>query len=317
MSQEGQLLERKSLRAVLGNSANWAELAKECIAFANAVGGVLEIGIEDDAESPPADQRIPSELPEQVCRKLADRTVNVQILPRIVAATDGGQYLELRVPRASAVASTTDGRYFLRVADQSRPITGDDVMRLANERTSLAWETQTTLGMSRKDADPVQRDRLLTALRRSDRVKSSVKERTDDELLDHYLLAEGPVLTNLGVLCIGSRSQRARLTTAPVIQAVKYDQHGQKVNKLVWDDYTRSPIELIESVWSEIPDFREHYELPDGLYRQEVPAYDEEVVRELLVNALVHRPYTHRGDIFVNLHPDRLELVNPAPSRSA
>jgi ATP-dependent DNA helicase RecG len=35
------------------------------------------------------------------------------------------------------------------------------------------------------------------------------------------------------------------------------------------------------------------------------------VVRELLVNALVHRPYTQGGDIFLNLHPDRLEVVNP------
>ncbi len=29
------------------------------------------------------------------------------------------------------------------------------------------------------------------------------------------------------------------------------------------------------------------------------------------MNALVHRPYTHRGDIFLNLHPYRLEVVNP------
>jgi ATP-dependent DNA helicase RecG len=42
-----------------------------------------------------------------------------------------------------------------------------------------------------------------------------------------------------------------------------------------------------------------------------VPVYDEIVVRELLVNALVHRPYTQRGDIFLNLYPDRLEVVNP------
>jgi len=27
----------------------------------------------------------------------------------------------------------------------------------------------------------------------------------------------------------------------------------------------------------------------------------------------VHRPYTQRGDIFLNLHPDRLEVVNPGP----
>ena len=60
-------------------------------------------------------------------------------------------------------------------------------------------------------------------------------------------------------------------------------------------------------------DFRERYEVPDGLYRQHVPAFDEVVVRELLVNALVHRPYTQRGDIFLNLHPDRLEVVNPGP----
>jgi ATP-dependent DNA helicase RecG len=48
-----------------------------------------------------------------------------------------------------------------------------------------------------------------------------------------------------------------------------------------------------------------------GLLRQKLPAYDQRVVRELLVNALVHRPYTQRGDILLNLHPDRLEVVNP------
>ena len=49
------------------------------------------------------------------------------------------------------------------------------------------------------------------------------------------------------------------------------------------------------------------------MFRTKLPAFDEAVVRELLVNALVHRPYTQRGDIFLNLHPDRLEVVNPGP----
>jgi len=60
-----------------------------------------------------------------------------------------------------------------------------------------------------------------------------------------------------------------------------------------------------------VPDWRETYELPDGLYRKEVPHFDEVVIRELLANALAHRPYTTRGDIFVNLYPDRLEVHNP------
>jgi ATP-dependent DNA helicase RecG len=67
----------------------------------------------------------------------------------------------------------------------------------------------------------------------------------------------------------------------------------------------------VDAVWEQVPDFRESYELPDGMFRQSVSAFEEPVIRELLVNALVHRPYTQRGDIFLNLHPDRLEVVNP------
>ena len=313
MSQEGQLLDQKSLRAVTGKTADWNEIAKDRIAFSNATGGRLLLGIEDGQDAPPVGQHIPADLPDTVRRKLADRTVNVAVLPDVVTAPNGGQYIELRIPRALSVASTTDGRYFLRVADQSKPVTGEDVMRLASERSALPWETQTTLHISRADADASKRDKLLQALRASDRVKASVKEKSDDELLDHYQLAQGHDLTNLGVLCLGRQHHRAQLTTAPVIQFIKYDERGQKVNKLVWDDHTQSPMEMIEAVWLEVPDFRERYELPDGLYRQNVPAFDEIVVRELLVNALVHRPYTQRGDIFLNLHPDRLEVVNPGP----
>lgn len=54
---------------------------------------------------------------------------------------------------------------------------------------------------------------------------------------------------------------------------------------------------------------REHRKLPDGLYRQNMPAFDEVVVREQLVNALAHRLYTQRGDIPSSLHPDLLEVV--------
>jgi ATP-dependent DNA helicase RecG len=313
LSQEGQLLDKKSLRSVTGKTANWPELAKDCIAFANSVGGRLLIGIEDTENSPPAGQRITSDLPDLIRRKIAECTVNVTVLPNIQTNQGGDEYIELRIPRATSVASTSDGRYFLRIADQSKPITGDDVLRLAGERSALPWETLTSLLIPRASADLSKLEKLVTQLRASDRVKPSVKEKSNDELLDHYQLARDQCLTNLGVLSIGQQHHRAQLASAPVIQFIKFDDREQKVNKLVWDDQTASPMELIDAVWQEIADFRERYELPDGLYRQYVPAFDEIVVRELLVNALVHRPYTQRGDIFLNLYPDRLEVVNPGP----
>lgn len=313
MSQEGQLLDKKSLRSVMGKTADWKELSKDCVAFANASGGHLLVGIEDDQDEPSADQRIPDDLADTIRRRVAERTVNVVALPKVVTAPNGGQYIDVGIPRSVAVASTTDGHYFLRVADQSKPVVGDDVLRLASERAALPWETQTTLRISRSEVDPASCERLIVALRASDRVKPSIKEKTVDETLDHYQLAHGAYLTHLGILCLGQQQHRAQLHCAPVIQFIKYDAQDQKVNKLVWDDYTQNPMSLIDSVWQTIPDFREHYELPDGLYRQQLPAFDEVVVRELLVNALVHRPYTQRGDIFLKMYPDRLEVINPGP----
>ncbi len=38
----------------------------------------------------------------------------------------------------------------------------------------------------------------MPAIRASDRVKASVREKSDGELLEHYGLAFGGVLTNLG-----------------------------------------------------------------------------------------------------------------------
>ncbi|MDT8397215.1 MAG: ATP-binding protein [Pseudomonadales bacterium] len=313
MSEEGQLLDNKSLKSVTGKTADWDELVKDCIAFANASGGHLLIGLEDGESAPPQNQKIPKDLPDILRRRVAELCVNVTVLPDVVTADNGGQYINLSVPRSLSVASTTGGRYYLRVADQSKPVTGDDVLRLATERASLPWETRTNLQVLRSSVDEILLTRLVSDLKNSDRVKASVKEKSDAEILDHYLLAHGDYLTNLGVLCVGQQRHRSLLGTAPVIQFIKYDDHGQKVNKSVWDDYSLNPMELIEVVWQEVPDFRERYELPDGLFRQHVPAYDEVVVRELLVNAIVHRPYTQRGDIFLSLYPDRLEIVNPGP----
>lgn len=313
MSLEGQLLDRKSLRAVTGKTADWDELAKDCVAFANAVGGRLLIGIENGETLPPPGQCVPAELSDILRRRIGELTVSVTVRPEVIRAENGAEYIELTVARSLNIASTSDGRYFLRIADESKPVLGDDFMRLANERSALPWETLTTLGVQRGDADSAKVVAFVAGIRASDRVKSSVKEKNDDELLDHYLLAQGDRLTNLGVLCVGRQMDRARLSTAPAIQFIKRDERERKVNKLSWDDHTLSPMELVDAVWRDVPDFREFYEVADGLFRTQVPAFDERVIRELLINALVHRPYTQRGDIYLNLHPDRLEIVNPGP----
>ncbi len=310
MTPENQHFDRKSLRKVTGKTAVWSELALDCVAFANAQGGSLLIGIEDDQDAPPPGQTIADGLAEMVAKRMRELTVNVELAASVTTAANGGAFIALRVARAHGVASTTDGRYVLRIGDESKPVVGDDVARLLNDRPARPWESLPVTGLARSGLDADKCAAFVAAVRASTRVKESVTEKSVDELLDHYDLTTGDTVTHLGALLLGRRQDRARLGTAPVVQCLKFDEQGSKVNKWVWDDHSLSPVELVDAVWQGVPDFRETYELPEGLYRRSVPAFDEKVLRELLVNALVHRPYTQRGDIFLNLHPDRLEVVN-------
>ena len=312
--QEHTTFDKKSLLCFSSDPEkwNWRKIAKHCVAFANARGGEIYFGIEDDSEAPPRGQVIPPYLADRLQKGLSQNCLNVAASTQTKKFPDGGEALILRIlPSRQSIAATTDGRYFMRVADESRPLMPDELPRLVAERDAYVWELQTTLKVPISDADRQKTQRLLRDLRSSDRVSEFIQDKEDAELLDYYSLCNGEFLTNLGVLWIGTRQDRTRLLYPPAIQFIKFDQQEQKVFKQAWTDAALNPQELIEAVWREVPDWREYTEIPNGLFRDSVPHYDEVVVRELLANALVHRPYTTRGDVFINLYPDRLEIHNP------
>ena len=310
---ENTLYDKKSLRTVVGKTADFDELAKDCVAFANAQGGIIEIGIENNEKLPPADQTFDEKLPVNVVNKLAGLTNNITMQADEEIKSNGGKVIVLHIYRSIAIAMTSKGKIYIRIGDNSVPVTSsEDILRLAADKNSYRWEDAVTQFDWQK-ADPEKLEDFISQLRDSDRVSDFVKSKDTKELLDFFGMtdAESDKMTNLGVLFIGQQTQRGRLSNAPVIQCIKYDEYGEKVNKWLWDDYRMNPKEMIDSIWETVPEWKESYEVPDGMRRKNIPAYDESVIREILCNALVHRPYTTRGDIFINIHPDRVEVVNP------
>jgi ATP-dependent DNA helicase RecG len=141
---------------VTGKTADWNEFAKDCIAFANATGGRLLLGIEDEQDAQPPSTVIPADLPDAIRRKIAERTVNVSVLPtwslRRTAASTSISHptvyrrgIHHRWPLLPACGRPKQARYRRRRAS-------------AGLRTfrGLPWETQTTLQVPRADADPAK-----------------------------------------------------------------------------------------------------------------------------------------------------------------
>ena len=311
--EESTTYDKKSLKTVQGRTADFTELAKDCVAFANAKGGSLHIGIEDDNDFPPENQKIDPLLPEKIVKRINELTINVGLLPHIITAENGGQYIDLKVFAANmAIAGTTKGQFYYRDSDKSRPLMPDELSRLMTDKPAYCWETTVSAQISWEKADSTKLKNFVRQIRNSDRISAFVKDKNDEELLAYYQMTDdNGLLTNLGILWIGTQEQRARLSYSPIIQYIKYDTDDNKVLKYTWDDYRLNPQELMEDIWQKIPDWKESNEISDGLWRKNIPAYNEKVVRELLCNAIVHRPYTTRGDIFIKIYPDRMEITNP------
>ena len=309
--RENQYIDKKRLVTVIGKTADWKELAKDCVCFANSRGGVILIGIADDDALPPSNQKIDSELPFKIKKKIAENSVNVGVNAIIQTAENGGQFIELDILfSSSTIAATTDGKYYYRSDDTCVPLPPDELSRLFTDKPSFIWETRKTR-IPISEIDTSKFFKFKQDIKDSTRTSANVKQKDDDELLDHYFFAEDGFLTNLGVLWLGKRNDRAKLLYAPTVHFLKFDEREQKVNKILWENHSLNPKELIEAIWTEIPDWKEGIDIADGMFRKFVPNYEEEVIRELMANALVHRPYTTRGDIFINLYHDRLEVVNP------
>ena len=311
--KENSLYDKKSLRTVVGKTADFAELAKDCVAFSNAQGGVIDIGIENEDMLPPAEQRVPEELPTTVVNKISGITHGVIASTKIVTAENGGEYIKMAILRnPNAIAVTSSGKMYVRIGDNSVPVGSEDVARLAADKGCISWE-DTVTDFLWTNADEEKLNWFVEQIKSSDRVSDFVKQKDIKEMLDYFYMtdAESDRMTQLGVLFIGKQTQRGRIMNAPVVQCIKYDQYGEKVNKWLWDDFTRNPYEIIDEIWKTIPEWKESTEISDGLFRRNVPAYPESVIRELLANSLVHRPYTIRGDIFLNIYPDYIEIVNP------
>lgn len=309
---ENSLYDKKSLLTITSKKIDWKEIVKDVVGFSNAEGGIIEFGIEDDTNIPDSSQKIAELLRVMLVNNITGKSNGVQISAEKKVYENGGETILLHVRRSNVMATTSDGRVFMRNGDNCEPITGEDLHRLAEDKGCYNWELHVSnYNISACDASRLEY--ILTSLRSSDRVSDFIKEKTDIELLRYFALLseDNDLMTFLGVTFLGTQTQRQRISNAPTLQCFKFDEYGEKINKWTWDDYTSAPDEIIEQVWQTIPDWKESQEISDGLFRKNVMAYDKNVVRELICNAEVHRSYAITGDIFINIHTDYIEIVNP------
>ena len=315
--EEGISIDYKSLKKVLDSagkikSDGLRDLAVTSVAFANVHGGKIIIGIEDKDKQPPLEQTITVKTANETVTRLKSLCFNVGFqLGEIETHANGSQFFSITVyPTLKSVATTADGKIYIRIGDQCQPARSEDIVRLASEKDAFQWELQTR-NVSYTEIPEMNMRWFADEIRKSDRIKQNTKELSDIEIIEHYNLIDKGKLTNLGVLWLGTASQRSRLVYPLTVQYIVYDELEKKIRKEDWQDYSKNPKELLLEIEKEAIELTYYDEFPLGLFRNKIRHYDARLIRELLINAIAHKSYTISGDIFIKVYQDRLEITNP------
>lgn len=290
------------------------ELVEAIVCLANAEGGELWLGVEDDGTPTGlhADHQLLAGLPGLIAARTSP---SLQV--RVDAVAVGGvPVARIAVPRARTIVATAGGVYLRRrLKHDGQP---ECTPMLPHERESRAASlglsdvsAQPVAGALLSDLDPLERERLRQAVQQhgGDRVLLEL----DDEALDGALgltqrQADGsrvPTLT--GLLLVGREGAlRERVPTHEFAFQVLAQQAVR------FNEFRRFPLlKALDWLETNFRPYNPEEELQVGLFRVPVPMVDMAAFREAVANALIHRDYHRLGAVHVRLEDDALVISNP------
>lgn len=300
------------------------DLAKALVAMANSRGGRVLLGVEDNG-SISGVQR--ADIEEWVLTVSRDK-IRPPLTPHVERMRDveaGRDVLVVTIDAGYAVharwhnASLT---YYIRVGRQSREASPEELSRLQQQRGGLRAELRPVPGTHPSTLDQRRLIEYFAAIR-GQAVPQSPAE-WERILLATELVVDGvggPVCTVAGALLFAPDA--GRLLPHSGIDAVahqgvekSYAAHERAALKGPMTGLRGSSGLVDRGVVEQALDFvarntRVTSEL-EGAQRTERPQYPPEVVREAVVNALVHRDYLLTStDVELSLFDDRLEIISP------
>lgn len=309
---EKQKVEFKDLQKIRTGANGFRDLAVTCVAFANAQGGNIFIGYDDKLCAPKPNQVISEKEANDAATRVRELCSSVALTSSgILTDGTGSQYFIITVlPSVRAIATTSDGKIYLRVADKCVPVRSEDLQSLMETKGNFQWEILKTKFPTDSN-NLLKLNNLANRIRLSERAKDSIRQMDDMEIGEIYHLIDDGFLTNLGVLWIGTPKQRAYICYPLTVQYIVYDNLEHKVRKEDWHDHTLAPDELLLDIEKQAVELTYSYEFPNGLFRKQIHHYNPKLIRELLVNAVAHRSYTISKDIMIEVYPSRLEISSP------
>ena len=304
-------------------------LAKEIVALVNFQGGRILLGVEDNGTISGLKRK---KMEEWVMNVVTDK-VHPLVLPfyEEVNMGEAGRVAVLTFPQGNSKPYVRRHKgaeeIFIRVGSTSRAATREQQMRLYEIGGMLHTEALPVSRTSFSDLDRVRIENYLKDIIHDPELPGDSPRAWEERLANlGFLIEPGGMCTVAGMVLFGKQPRRhlrqaglrvfafsgktkeyqARLDLimdAPLAARFDVRDGGRHV---IDDGLTEKFLQAIDPFITEEPN-----RITGGLRREKNRLYPIEAIREIVINALVHRDWTRSVDIEVGLYEDRLEVISP------
>jgi ATP-dependent DNA helicase RecG len=275
-----------------------AEVIETLVAFSNAKGGCVYIGVQDDGTIKGVE--ISQETVVQWINEVKTKTSPTLIPDGEVLDVNGKIVVMLKLQEYPIKPVSFRGKYYKRVKNSNHLLSTTEVVNMHLQTFNTSWDAYPDLQHSLED---LSFEKIQDAI---DKKKSFQKFLQDDPLSFLYKcgLVRDEKITNAAFLLF--HKEDSYLSTIEL---------GRFQSEILIKDTARSKSDVLTQIDQVIDFVRKHINLeviitgqPQNTQKWQYPM---EAIREIVINMVLHRDYRSSSDSIVKVFDDHIEFYNP------
>lgn len=275
-----------------------------CVALGNEGGGKLIIGVNDKGEMVGTKASLPKDMQKKVYN-----TTGQKIGIEEVFENDKKVIIVSIPSRPIGQLLKFAGVPLMRIGESLEIMSDEEQKRILLEGQN-DFSAEICQESSFESIDPDALKLLKDLYRKKHSQNKEVQTLPDTQFLVDIGLMKKEKLNYAGVILL---AKKEFLDTHLADTEICFEYRNSNKNLSANDriDYRKPFVLLAFEIWEKVLSRQQIHSFIDGLFRREVPAFNEEVFRESLFNAVCHRDYRQAGSIFIKQSPEELEISNP------
>jgi ATP-dependent DNA helicase RecG len=285
---------------------DFEKLVKYCAALANEGGGRIVLGVTDKRPRSVVGTRAFDSL-ERTKAGLVER-LRLRIDADVLEHPDGRVVVFDVPPRPIGFPIQYKGAYWMRGGEDLVPMTQDMLQRVFAE-TQPDFSAEPCPSAKEEDLDTRAIEKFRAKWSEKSK-RGDLLEMSAGRLLEDAELAIDGAITYAALILLGTRRALGRhLAQAEVV--FEYRSDDASIAYQQRKEYREGFLLFEDDLWETINLRNDLFSLQDGLFRREIPSFNESAIREAILNAVSHRDYRLGGSVFVKQYPRWIQVDSP------